>query len=280
MGLQNIRYIVPAVRSPRVTSTTNAFTRHAPKLDYAKARQRWWIHVDFNSDIDLYIFEKALTGSEIRLVELEDKFYIEDPRIPDTADMGEAERSAEKIIAQLNGATQLLCPHFLGVRMESLIELLDNGTGRGIVSYAMTVHGSLAFPTIGAFLNGTTAPINSILPHLKSSKDVQEALFYLGAEGNAWANLYKACEVVEDHASSAKVMFQNGWCSRSEWERFRRTANHQEVIGRFSRHARSQAEPPPDPMTVAEARLFAGKLVKNWIDSLIETREADALPQS
>ncbi len=276
MGLQNIRSIVPAVKHPRVKVSSNAFIRRTPKLDYAKARQRWWIHVDFNSDIDLYIFEKALTGSEIRLVELHDTFYVEDARMPETADMGEADRLAETIIAQLNGATRLLCPCFQGVRKESLVELLDNGTGRGIVGCEVTVHGTSDFPAITSFLASDAAPISSILPALKSNEDVQEALYYLGAEGNAWANLYKACEVIEDHAGDSRAMLQNGWCSRSAWERFRRTANHQEAIGRFSRHARSQAEPPPDPMTIAEARLFAGELVKNWIESLIADQPREA----
>ena len=62
------------------------FQRRAPKLNYAKARLRWWIHVRFNSDLDLMIFEKAVAGSEVRLVELDNNFYIEDPRIPDTAE--------------------------------------------------------------------------------------------------------------------------------------------------------------------------------------------------
>jgi hypothetical protein len=275
MELQNIKYIVPAVRSFRAKTATNAFIRSAPKLDYAKARQRWWIHVEFNSDIDLYILEKAVSGSEIRLVELKETFYIENPRIPDTADMGAATQLAETIIAQLNAATRILCPHFLGMRIESMIELLGNGTGRGIVSYPMAVHGSLTFPAIDAFLKGHSAPITSILVALKSNTDVQEALYYLGAEGNVWANLYKACEVVEDYAGGAKAMFQNGWCSRSAWERFRRTANHQEAIGRFSRHARSQVEPPPDPMTVEDARQFAAELVKLWIQSLPITKNEE-----
>jgi hypothetical protein len=133
MGLQNIKYVVPAARDFRVKTSTNVFTRHAPKLNYAKARQRWWIHVECDTDLDLYIFEKALGGSEIRLVELEDKFYVEDPRLPDTVDMGEAYRLAETVIAELNGATRVLCPHFHGAHIESMVELLDNGTGRGIV---------------------------------------------------------------------------------------------------------------------------------------------------
>jgi hypothetical protein len=273
VGLQNIRCVVPAVRGFRAELSYNAFTRHAPKIAYAKASQRWWIHVEFNCDLDLYIFEKAIAGSEIRLVELKDTFYVEDPRIPDAAGMGEASRMAEIIVAQLNGATRIMCPHFLGMRSESLIEILENGTGRGIVSYPVDVHGSSTFPAIESFLKGLSAPINSILEVLKSSADVQEALYNLGAEGNAWANLYKACEVVGDYAGGEKALLQMGFCSRSAWERFRRTANHQEAIGRFSRHARSKAQPPPDPMSVHEAREFTTQLMMRWIQSLLPAAE-------
>ena len=100
MELTNIRQIVPAVRDVRAKTGNSTFQRRAPKLEYAKARQRWWIQVRFNSDIDLMNFEKAITGSEIRLVELKDNFYVEDPRIPDTAEMGEAFRLAENLLAQ------------------------------------------------------------------------------------------------------------------------------------------------------------------------------------
>jgi hypothetical protein len=266
--MQNIKYIVQPVRNPRVKVSTNVFTRRAPKLNYAKANQRWWIQIDCNSDIDLYILEKALKGSEIRLVELEEKFYIEDPRIRDTAEMGDVHRAAETIIAQLNAATRILCPPFGGAQIESIAELYGNGTGACSIHCDVAIHGTESLPAITAFLHGPEAPINVILPALKSNGDVQEALFYLGADGNVWANLYKATEVVEDHAGGGKAVVANGFCTRTAWERFRRTANHQEAIGRFSRHARSQAEPPPDPMTEREARLFVGELVKKWIDAL------------
>jgi hypothetical protein len=270
MELINIRQIVPAVRDVRARTESTGFQRRAPKLDYAKARQRWWIQVRFNSDIDLMIFEKAVGGSEIRLIELKDNFYLEDPRIPDTANMRQAFRLAENVLAQVNGATQVSCRHFQLARFEAMIEVFENGTGRGIVASDFLVHGSSDYPAIGSFLTDARAPIQSMLPVWKSDKDVQDALFYLGAEGNAWANLYKACEIVEDRVGGhAKVVFQKGWCSRSEWERFHRTANHQEAIGLFSRHARSRVMPPPDPMTAAEARHFVGGLMKEWIQSLI-----------
>src|SRR5437016_2145602 len=116
MGIINITHIVPAVQNLRAKAGTTVFQRCAPKLYCAKARQRWWIQVRFNADSDLMILEKAVTGSEICLVELKDNFYLEDPRIPDTADLGEAYSLAASLLSQVNGATQLLCPHFQRAR--------------------------------------------------------------------------------------------------------------------------------------------------------------------
>jgi hypothetical protein len=280
MQLTNIRQIAPAVRDVRAKTGNTVFPRNAPKLDYAKAQQRWWIQIRFNSDIDLVILEKAVKNSKIRLVEFRETSYIEDPRIPDSAEMVEASHLAEKVLAELNGATQVSCQHFQPARFEALIELFENGTGRGIVSSGFMVHGSNSYPEIRSFLTSGLTPIKTMLPVWESDTGVQEALFYLGATGNVWANLYKACEIVQDHVGGeARVIFQNGWCSRSAWSRFHRTANHQEAIGAFSRHARMKTVPPPDPMTAEDARCFVAGLLGGWIRSLTETA-AQISPQT
>jgi hypothetical protein len=264
--LTNIRHVIPAVKMGTIKADSTAFRRLAPKLDYAKARQRWWIEVEFTSNVDLIILEKAVMGSEIRLIELKECFYVEDPRIPDSVNFGEAFRLAERLIPQLNGAVQVLCPPFQKARLVALIELLEDGTGRGITEADVTVHGTLDFPVIGTFIDGPRAPINSVLPLWKGDSNIEEALHYLGADGNVWSNLYKASEIVEDSiGGDSRLLFENGWCSRSEWRRFRRTANHQEAIGHFSRHARERSEPPPDPMTVNEAKAFVIELVRAWV---------------
>ena len=271
MQLTNIRQIVPTAGGLRVKTGNVVFPRNAPKLDYAKARQRWWIQIQFNSDIDLVILEKAVKNSQIRLLEFHNTFYIEDPRIPDSAEMAQASHLAEKLLAELNGAARVSCQHFQPVRFEALIELFENGTGRGIISSGVVVHESDSYPEIRSFLTSELTPIKAMLPVWESDTAVQEALFYVGATGNVWANLYKACEIVQDHVGGeAKVIFQNGWCSRSAWSRFHRTANHQEAIGSFSRHARMKTIPPPDPMTAEDARSFVAALLGGWIRSLTE----------
>jgi hypothetical protein len=268
VDLTNIRQIAPAVRDLRAKLGNPSFRRRSPKLNYAKAQQRWWIQVRFNSDIDVAILEKAVAESDIRLVEFLGSFYIEDPSIPDTADMRDAFRLAEIVLAQLNGAVKVACSHFQPAIFEAMIELSEDGTGRGITACDPVIHGAANYPVIESFIAGDSTPITSIEPLWKRDKDLQEALFYLGAEGNTWANLYKVTEIIEDRAGGQKEVFGNGWCPRAQWEQFRRTANHQEAIGRFSRHARSRAIPPPDPMTIEEAKVFTAGLTSRWIDSM------------
>jgi len=266
MELTNIRQIVGAVRNIRSMSNS-PFRRTVPKLDYAKARQRWWIELRFNSEIDLMILEKAVTGSGLRINELAGTFYLEDPRIPDHVNFAVAYDLAEKFVSQLNGTVPVLCSAFQPVVIESIVELFENGTGRGVARHDIVVHGMSSLESIRAFLQGNTS-LKGLLPIADRDENVREAFFFIGAPGNVWANLYKVSEIVEESMGRAPDLFQNDLCTRADWNRFRMTANHQEATGVFSRHARTNAQPPADPMTPIEAKLFIVGLVKRWVAHL------------
>jgi hypothetical protein len=81
--------------------------------------------------------------------------------------------------------------------------------------------------------------------------------------------LYKVREIIADALGGDAKLFDRQWCSRNELARFDRTANHQEVIGQFSRHARSKVAPPPSPMTESDARTFLLKLITLWTKELL-----------
>jgi hypothetical protein len=59
------------------------------------------------------------------------------------------------------------------------------------------------------------------------------------AFARAGANLYRTYEVIADRfGGDDGVVNKLKGCSNNELERFKRTVNHQEAIGAFSRHAR------------------------------------------
>lgn len=53
--------------------------------------------------------------------------------------------------------------------------------------------------------------------------------------------------------------------SGKEFERFDRSINHPKAMGLEARHAVSKVDPPPKPMTLAEARTFAHRVGTAWL---------------
>lgn len=113
-------------------------------------------------------------------------------------------------------------------------------------------------------------------PYLKKceqDKDFSEAMMYcgqaLGLPGaNQWANLYRTYEVIADRfGGDAGIVNQLKACSKNDLDRFKRTVNHQEAIGGFSRHARLNCQPPPNPMPFQTAVGFVLGLVASWFNS-------------
>jgi len=182
--------------------------------------------------------------------------------------MGNVLGYVEERLPQLNSAVRLVCSHYVPARLLCVVELFNGGFGRSIVSTTMTHHGKLEYSEITAFLEAPDTNAPAIINLALRNGDVAEALYYFGLEDNVWANLYKVCEIVEESCGGREKLFQRGWCSRSSWRDFKRTANHQEAIGRFSRHAKMKTVPPSKPMSEAQAWIFAGQLLKSWVSEL------------
>jgi hypothetical protein len=240
---------------------------------YVKANQRWWLEVQFSSDIDLALFEKTIAGSPIRVIEFQNRFFIEDPRIPDVDDMrvglGLVSRYAEDELPRLNAGVKVLCPQYVPARLRCIVYLDDKGQGHPITFAEGVVHGSDEVEAIHDFLRGPNTVFPRVLNLYTRQTDLREALFYFGSEGNPWPNLYKTREIIADALGGDSAILASGWCSRNALARFDRTANHQEAIGRFSRHARTKAVPPPNPLEEREARELIRKLLREWIQKLL-----------
>ena len=286
MELTNIRYIVKPVSDPRVYTQTQPPFRHSHKRTYVKASQRWWVELRFHSDIDVAIFEASIQGSGRRLIEFQDTFYLEDPQLKDTDDIDAPFQYAGNELLRLNGAIKVLCPEFVPPEFASSVELFPDGHGQSIVAFDRRVHGTNEYDAVTRFLEQAGNAFNGrVLALAAHNTDVHDALYYLGlalgpAVETAWANLYKACEVMEDFVGGQKQVVDMGWCSNAMLERFHRTANHQEAIGAFSRHARNKTAPPPNPMTLAEAQLFITRLLRLWIERIIAATDAPEQPDT
>jgi hypothetical protein len=273
MTLTNIREIHEPLPITMQTQTHDPLPRRLATQDYVKANQHWWIEVRFDSDTDIALFEKTIRGSPIRFIEFRSRFFIEDPHAPDIEQLaqglGPVSRYAEDELPRLNAAVKVICPEYVPAKLRCIVYLSENGTGHPITIAEGKVHGTGEFEAIWAFLHGPDTDFPRLFHLYRQNSDLRDALFYFGSEGNPWPNLYKVREIVADALGGDGEIVRRGWCSRNTLERFSRTANHQQAIGKFSRHARTRAQLPPNPLPEAEARNLMRELLQAWTSELL-----------
>lgn len=163
-------------------------------------------------------------------------------------------------------------PMFLPPTLRCIVDVEAIAKGRGPWCYSdkALILGTDSTPVVRALLEDGTDLISPYLAKCSLDADFREAAMYcgqaLGFRGdNPWANLYRTFEIVTDRfGGDAGIADKLKCCSKSQITRFTRTLNHQETIGKFSRHARSNVVPPTDPMSFEESVEFILALLKAW----------------
>jgi hypothetical protein len=85
------------------------------------------------------------------------------------------------------------------------------------------------------------------------------------SKGKNWVNLYRIFEFVQDNIESEDNIVDQGWWSRAEKERFKRTANSRDAIGDSARHGDSRTSPPTNKMSHDEAQSQINILIERWL---------------
>ena len=278
--LENYRRIPPPL--PEYTCRVNFHppVRRSRATDYIKTDKRLLIELLFNSDIDLALFERFIYGSPIRIAEYADpvgspsRIFMIDSRIPDDASQDDVWRWAKEELPRIQAAISVECPHYHPATVRCLIELFPGGKAAAIPPpLPMKVDGTDSAPAINRILQGSADFLNPYLQKCETDDDFKEGMMYcgqaLGFEGaNQWANLYRTYEIVADRfGGDDGIINKLKGGSEADLKRFKRTVNHQEAIGAFSRHARVNYQPPPNPMPFDTAVRFVLGLMGFWFGS-------------
>lgn len=276
--LANYRRIPPPL--PDYTCRLQLYprVRHRRATDYIKTDQRFLIELLFNSDIDLAIFERFIMYSPIRIAEYAEssndhsRTFMVDSRISDDASQADVWKWSKEELSRIQAAIAIEWPDYQPATVRCLIELFPGGKVAAIPPpLPVKMHGTDSAPAIYRIVQGTADLLNPYLHKCDTDKDFKEALMYcgqaLGFEGaTQWSNLYRTYEVAADRFGGDAGLVDNlKGCSKSELERFKRTVNHQETIGAFSRHARLNYQPPPNPMSFDTAGRFVLGLMSAWL---------------
>ena len=212
----------------------------------------------------------------------EGSYYLVGSILERGADPSEVQRFAGEIVELINGLAPTIWPDFEPVAVGS--HVLDAASGRRSVAVAVghstarcrahfvaTVVGpdGQEKPDPGRGALGNLLEIGCIDPL------VQRAVAFLSRRNCTWFDLYSVLEVLEEDLGQPAS--KAGICSRNQRSRFTRTANSYSILGVHARHGRTQALPPPNPMTFREARIFVLGLMKAWLAAKTASHQAPSV---
>jgi len=266
----------PNPAAVRVRVTVKAKSRAPRPLDYVKTPHSFLIELSFNSDVDLAVFERVVKRSPVRLFEYlgtPTRLFVTDDRIPFSCDVEELNRWVQRELPRINAAAGTFCPGYIGATFRALFKLFPNGTAGHIMESPPFAPPPLILDKeLSVILAIEDNLLVGVLDKIEDDPDFAEAMTYVGQAlthqgAQPWADLYRACEIVEQHVGGEHKLYQKlHWCTKDQLSRFGNTANHQKAIGVFSRHARSKQKPPEEPMPFWEARRFILGLMKRWLN--------------
>ncbi|MEN6605568.1 MAG: hypothetical protein ABFD86_24410, partial [Bryobacteraceae bacterium] len=277
--LRNYRGIPQPVSDLFVTVQSRPPLRQTRMIDYVKTDRRYLIELRFHSDVDLALFEKFIENTSIRLVEYgpdhegNSRLFLTDRRIDEQGGEDAIWKWVDEELPRIGAAIAVQFPEFVLPQCRCIVDLQSVGGRIDVITplFKTKVIGRVDLPPLYALLKDTSGTLlTPFLDKCEIDADFREAVMYCGqalridAE-NPWAALYRTYEVVADRfGNDNELTSVLNFCSKNELDRVKRTLNHQEAIGAFSRHARLNYQPPPNPMSFEEARDFALGLVRSW----------------
>lgn len=216
-----------------------------------KLAPEWLVRLE-GDDGDLRVLAEHLATADPNVKIEDDGCWLRYSRFDSLTDPIEVYESAFKLLGEIRGVAQLLGNDAFKVKVAGLAR--EDAEG---LRHQYVLAGGV--PSDGRFGMPTDAFI-SMIAVAEKNPDIADALSFY--QRGTWFDLFKAWEKVRDGTDGRS----NAWTTRNERSRFTNTVNNPEVIGDHARHGVPTGDPPPNPMSVEEARGFVGRLIKTWID--------------
>lgn len=176
---------------------------------------------------------------------------------------------ADEIVSRINGAAFIATGMRKPMATEHVIRINDDGTRQVFARFgnSMQIRDSLSISIKQE--DGTireqhfAEPIAEWLDIANRDEKVAKVLRLFGSGVLDWVNLYRIYEVILSDAGNTLVSL--GWATKKSVDRFTRTANSPSATGDAARHGSESTQPPPDPMTLSEARSLIESIFHNWV---------------
>ena len=228
---------------------------------------RWMVEL-VGERFDLEYLREQVCSAELGVTEEDGRFYLQAAEFESLSNIDGVRSQAKTLLQHLNGAAKLDSPSFKLVEIGSAVR--EGQKMHQVIEVAsINIRCKLGVADILSSQSQKNNPehTNIEIWSVVASRypEVAKVLVLLASEETtSWGTLYKVYEGVWSDVRGA--MYENGWIRKSEASLFRRTANSPLAIGdEAARHGYQKEQPPPNPMSLTQARSLIGNLAKRWI---------------
>jgi len=234
-------------------------------------------------------WEVCITGDESALKELtklcnenalcinkrSGKYFLESNHFDKLESKNEVKKVATEIISSLCGATKLIYGAKDPIKYSHTKKIDDYGKKTiykelsGVISFSGSVEKKV-FDSEGNIISVEPADaIPTIVKLALKDINVSDALRLYGNKNLDWVNLYRLLEIVVKDVGGIDQIANNNWASKKEIRRFKNTSGSWKVLKDEARHASESTDPPPNPMSLSEARSLINEIIRKWLKSKI-----------
>lgn len=233
----------------------------------------WEVVVD-GTDADLTLLVNLVERSDIQFSRQGDQVILRANSFERFSEAVEVKAEAERILTSLSGSVSLRLSMMLRLRAGTICRI---GPGYRRESHAfanVAIARTRVMPprvtvTREDGLEDVMSPqseVDRILDVALRDPIVERVLRLRSNPRRDWSDLYRIYEIVE-HDVGKRTIIRNGWASDNELTRFARSASSVTVAGDTARHGVERQDPPPRPLTLAEANSLIDRILEKWLST-------------
>ena len=225
---------------------------------------------------DLRMLSESMCGGNTSICEAEGKYVLRSEELDKLQDAGRARARAEEIAVSLSGASRIILGTHKPLKVGGMIQIRDDGTR---TTFALqdepAVTRERVFPASVSITrkDGTVErhrPADRVEEWLEAAAQdpsIAKALRLRNAGNLTWVELYRIYEVIAGDMGGESAIVAVGWAEKAEIKLFKRTANSVVATGDQARHGYQKEEPPKNPISLGQAKVFIDTLLKDWVIS-------------
>jgi hypothetical protein len=223
----------------------------------------WMIELE-GEERDLELLSDFVDSKYYKVEIYNKKTYLRLVGIDIDIDSVSLQEMAQHAIDILNGSARLFFSDCGMVGFIKVVRFINEENLEGF-GYLSLNKRSISF----TLLPKDSERFNKYLEIARENEEIGKALFLYGALEHNWRYLYNVYEIVKEALINNEEYSIESMVSGTDIERFGKTANSFQILGKEARHGVEKREVPPDPMNLPDAQRLIRELLILWIGEMI-----------